>query len=164
MIALKMTDVKKCMSSLLLKDVFDPFSLIEAEIVTYNTFRIDGYIKKEFYKNDTEPSAEYSDWRDVREFCFSIIKGKRTPLSFKFIFSLSSSETVALLQSPDTTIQAADVQGLYLNFRFENDTLHCITGTSLKVFSMDKSLDKIWDNHVRRFFTQHELAFEDGAE
>lgn len=160
MIALKMTDVKKCMASLLLKDIFDSFQLVEAEIVTANAFKIDGYINKDFYGPEAGDLPEYSDWKSMREHCFSVIKGKRTPLSFKFIFRLSPAEITSLLHNQDTTIKPDDVQGLYLNIKFENDTLQCITGTSLKAFSLDKSLDKIWDQYVQKFFAQQELAFE----
>ena len=37
---------KNCMSHLLLKDTFDHFSFIEGEITTFNTFTIDGFLKK----------------------------------------------------------------------------------------------------------------------
>ena len=49
MIALKLTNVKACMSHLLLMDTFDSFLLIEGEIMTFNTFKIDGFIQKNFY-------------------------------------------------------------------------------------------------------------------
>ena len=81
---------KNCMSHLLLKPTFDEFSLVEGSIVTFNKFTIDGFLQKDFYEE--APEKEYSDWRDLREFCFNIIKGKRTPLSFKFVLSLSKAD------------------------------------------------------------------------
>ena len=42
MIAFSLTNTKEFMSHLLLADTFDHFSFIEGEIVTFNTFRIDG--------------------------------------------------------------------------------------------------------------------------
>ena len=44
MISLTLTNVKSFMSHLLLKETFDNFSFIEGEIITFNTFRIDGNI------------------------------------------------------------------------------------------------------------------------
>lgn len=41
MIAFKLTPVKSCMSHLLLTETFDSFLLIEGEITTFNTFKID---------------------------------------------------------------------------------------------------------------------------
>ena len=49
MIALKLTNVKACMSHLLLMDTFDSFLLIEGEIMTFNTFKIDGFITKKTF-------------------------------------------------------------------------------------------------------------------
>ena len=55
---------------------------------------------------------------------------------------------------------SADVQGLYLNIRFEDGLLQCVTGTSLKTFSMDKSLEKLWDQTAMKFFLQQGIDFE----
>ncbi len=49
---------KNFMQHLLLKPTFDAFSLIEGEVTTYNTFKIDGYIHKNFFED--APPAEYS--------------------------------------------------------------------------------------------------------
>lgn len=47
MIAFSLTNIKDFMSHLLLNETFDHFSFIEGEITTFNTFHIDGFIKKE---------------------------------------------------------------------------------------------------------------------
>ena len=158
MIALKLNNPQNFMSHLLLADTFDHFLFIEGEIVTFNTFTIDGYIQKAFYDSDT-PLPEYSFWKNIRELCFSMIRGKRTPLSFKFIFSLSPENISRLIAQNHLDFQADTVQGLYLNIRFENGELSCITGTSLKTFSMDKSLEKTWDSVVQKFFDQKGIVF-----
>lgn len=171
MIALKLMETKKFMSKLLLTDTFDHFLLIEGEIVTFNTFRIDGYIQRDFYKSDISDDSiqpeshadilpEYSEWSRLREYCFSIIKGKRTPLRFKFVFSLSPENIARLIAQEDLDFLPKDVQGLYLNISFGEDGLNCITGTSLNSFSMDKSLERSWDSMVQKFFSQKGISFE----
>jgi len=99
MIALSLTDVKECMSKLLLSETFDPFLFIEGEIMTFGTFTMDGYLKKDFYEEGTAPEREYALWKDMREYCFSLIKGKRTPLGFKFVLGLSESNIEKLINS-----------------------------------------------------------------
>ena len=37
------------MSQLLMTETFDRFSFIEGEIVTFNTFKLDGYLQKDFF-------------------------------------------------------------------------------------------------------------------
>ena len=150
MISLTLTNVKNFMSHLLLKETFDNFSFIEGEIITFNTFRIDGYIQKDFFDSEEE-IPEYSLWKNLREFCFSLIKGKKTPLGFHFVFSLNS-KTMGL--------NPADVQGLYLNIRDDGTHLTCVTGTSFKSFMMDKTLEREWDEMVKKFFLKKEIAFE----
>lgn len=150
---------KGCMQHLLLKTTFDSFSLIEGEITTYNTFRVDGYIHKKFYEE--APLKEYSSWGDLREFCFHIIRGKRTPLNFRFILSLPKEDFEAFLVKQEiTSLRSSDIQGLYLNFKYDGANLQCITGTSLNLFTMDKTIDNVWDNYVRKFFLNREIDFE----
>ena len=70
MIAFSLTNIKDFMSHLLLNETFDHFSFIEGEITTFNTFHIDGFIKKEFFDSNSV-LPEYSYWKNVRNFCFS---------------------------------------------------------------------------------------------
>lgn len=147
------------MKHLLLMETFDHFLFIEGEITTFNKFSIDGYLQKEFFEKE-ETHLEFAFWKQVREFCFSLIKGKRTPLNFKFIFSLSPENIARLIQQNQLDFQPEEIQGLYLNIRFDGSELQCITGTSFKTFSMDKSLEQAWDKMVQRFFTQKEIEFE----
>ena len=160
MIALALTDVKECMGKLLLSETFDPFYFIEGEIVTFSTFTIDGYLKKDFFDEENAPEREYALWKDMREFCFSIIKGKRTPLSFKFVLGLSDSNIEKLLLQQELDFKPQDVRGLYINLKYDGQNLQCVTGTAMNLFTMDKSLEQAWDKMVQKFFTQKEIKYE----
>lgn len=150
---------KNFMQHLLLKSTFDAFSLIEGEITTYNTFKIDGYIHKSFFED--APLAEYSQWADLKDFCFQIIRGKKTPLGFKFVLSLPREHFENFLSEHGITgINASDIQGMYINIRYSGNGLQCATGISFKSFVMDKTLDSIWDSYVKKFFLKHEIDFE----
>jgi len=160
MIALALTDVKECMAKLLLSETFDPFYFIEGELVTFSTFTLDGYLKKDFFDAENAPEREYALWKDVREFCFSLIKGKRTPLSFKFVLGLSDSNIEKLLLQQELDFKPQDVRGLYINLKFDGQNLQCITGTAMNLFTMDKSLEQAWDKMVQKFFAQKEIKYE----
>ena len=151
-------DTKACMSHLLLKDTFDSLSLIEGEITTYNKFTIDGYIHKDFYEE--APDREYSLWSELRSHCLSIIKGKRTPLGFKFILSLSREDIIGFLEQGGLRYRPEEIQGLYMNLRYDGTYLACVTGTSMHTFTMDKSLDEAWDRWVQTFYANAGIAFE----
>lgn len=160
MIALALPEVKECMAKLLLSETFDPFYFIEGEIVTFNTFTMDGYLKKDFFEQEEAPKRDYALWKDVREFCFSVIKGKRTPLSFKFVLGLSDSNIEKLLLQQGLDFKPQDVRGLYINLKYDGQRLQCITGTAMNLFTMDKSLEQAWDKMVQKFFAQKEIKYE----
>ncbi len=152
-------NTKKCMAELLLRETFDSFLFIEGSVTTFNKFTIDGYIHSDFYEDDA-PAEPYSVWKSLREFVFSIIKGKRTPLDFHFVFSLSADAVRTLITDNNLDFQPESVQGLCLNFRFDGSTLTCVTGTSLKIFTLDKSLDHAFDKWVEKFFTEHGIEYD----
>lgn len=160
MIALALTEVKECMAKLLLSETFDPFYFIEGELVTFGTFTLDGYLKKEFFDKDEIPERDYALWKDVRDYCFSLIKGKRTPLSFKFVLGLSNSNIEKLLVQQELSFKPQDVRGLYINLKYDGTKLQCVTGTAMNLFTMDKSLEQAWDKMVQKFFTQKEIKYE----
>lgn len=159
MISLTLTDIKEFTSQLLLKDTFDNFSFIEGEIVTFNTFHIDGFIQKDFFDTNTE-LPEYSCWKNVREFCLHIIRGKRTPLSFRFVLSLTPENIARLIAQNKSSLRPEEVHGLYLNLHFDGTQLTCVTGTSLKTFTLDKSLEHVWDEMAEKFLHQKGIPFE----
>jgi len=150
---------KNCMSHLLLKSTFDGFSFIEGEITTFNKFTFDGYIHKEFFEE--APEQTHSDWKDLREFCFSLIKGKRTPLGFKFVLSLNPKHFEKFIETNVLEgFQPDNIKGLYLNFKYDGTNLQCVTGTSLSIFTLDKSLENAWDEYVKKFFSKMEIEWE----
>lgn len=157
-------DTKKCMNELLLHPTFDSFLFLEGEITTYNTFHIDGRLKKEFYQQgldrEAAPDRDYALWKEDREFCLSLIKGKRTPLGFRLVLSLSAPNIARLTRQEGLPFTSADVRGLYLNFRYDGAALTCTTGTSMNLFTMDKSLEEAWDKMAQRIFAKHEIPFE----
>ncbi|GAB5615809.1 hypothetical protein JCM31739_06340 [Faecalimonas canis] len=160
MILLSIPEVREFMSKLLLSETFDSFLFIEGEIVTFNTFSMNGRLQKDFFDKDMTPDRAYSLWKDLREYCFSLIRGKRTPLRFKFVFGLSEPNIEKLLKQQGLSFTTNDVQGLYLNISYDGTSLKCVTGTSMNLFTMDKSLEEAWDKMVQKFFVQKEIMFE----
>lgn len=158
-------DTRICMHELLRSSAFDSFLFVEGEVATFCSFHVDGRLHKEFFRQDADeeiqiPEREFILWKEVKDYFFSLIRGRRTPLHFKLIFALSQSNVEKLLRSEGLDFEPDAVQGLYLNFRYSSSGLLCITGTSLCQFTLDKSLEEAWDQMVPRFFSSHNIPFE----
>ena len=100
----------------------------------------------------------YSLWSQVRPICFSLIKGKRLPESFQITLEAPPKRLDAFLAECRLQMDAGQIKGLYLNIRYENGRLQCITGTSLAVFTLDKSVEREWDEYVGRMLKNMGIA------
>lgn len=162
MIALKIEDIKLFTSRLFVGEAFDRFLVKEASIVTFNTFTIDGKIRPGYYSReemDEKKIEALSAWAAVKPLCFSLIRGKRLPGSFRIILQTSKEETERFLASRRIPLAPDKVTGLYVNIRYEDEKLACITGTSVSVFTMDKTLDGEWDQAFKDFLKQNQILF-----
>ena len=92
MLALELTNVKDFMNKLLKSETFDNFLLQEAVITSAASYVIDGHIHDGFFSSEEISELGLTGYRllpfrFLRGNCFDLIKGKKTPSSFKFIFS-----------------------------------------------------------------------------
>lgn len=164
MISLKILDIKSFMSNLLIQQVFDEFLLSELEIQTYNYFKISGKKNKMWYTNEEWEELEqkeYSRWLEIKPIAFQLIKGNKTPSSFKVVFLLPTDKIEQVLLKESIGLTKEDINGLFLNIYYENNTLHLITGTSIRIFTMDKRIDMIWDNFIKEFLKNSKIAWEE---
>ena len=164
MISFQMEDVKAFMNKLLLSQTFDAFHVVEGSIITYSTFHFDGHLHPDYYTKEEQEALglsarRFARWQELRPFCLELIKGKRTPLGFRFTFQLSPENTEKLLNQTASPFSVGDVNGLALNIRYEDGNIICTTALSLNLFTMDKSLEHAWDQMVQRFFLTQDLAF-----
>lgn len=156
MLAVSIPEVKTFMNHLLCQNTFDAFHVTEISLTTFSIFTMDGHIQKDYYTaeeyetlcGDGYPLAR---WRQFRPICFDLIKGKHTPLAFSIVFQLSRTATEKFLAGLDTAFTLSDINGLFVNLRYSEGSLTAVTGTSLKIFSMDKSLESAWDQKIQKF-------------
>ncbi|MEY8353039.1 DUF5721 family protein [Lachnospiraceae bacterium 54-53] len=162
MIALKIEDIKPFTSRLFVGELFDRFLVKEASIATFNTFTIDGNIRPGYYSREEmeeEKIGGLSTWAMVKPFCFSLIRGKKLPGSFRIILQMPFDETERFLSTRRLTLNSDQVKGLYVNIRYEGDGLTCVTGTSVSVFTLDKALDEEWDQAFKGFLKQNQILY-----
>lgn len=156
MTALKILEVKEFMKNLLLLDTFDEFWLSEMEILTASRFQLDGRRNQGWYdtrEQETLKGQTYRSWGSLKPFAFQVIKGNKTPQFMRGVFLLAKDRETELFQEND-------IDGLFLNLKYERDELTLITGTSRKTFTMDKSLDQEWDQYICSFLKEKGIAYE----
>lgn len=165
MIALQITSMKTFMNQLLAGDAFDIFLLEEAVISAANTYTIDGHINTDFYSeedrsNDMVPYA-FRPWSEIKGLCFDLIKGKRTPLYFKFVLHLMPEKASALLAKENCSVDPSQIRGLVLTIKYDGSGATLTTGTSYHTFIMSKEPDTIWDKAVMKYLSAKAIPFEE---
>lgn len=168
MIALEIKGTKNIMNALLLTGQFDSFLVEEAVITTFNTFRIDGHLVADFYSGEeleelenNQKSTVFSYWSDIRPVCFQLIKGKKTPVSFKVVLHAAPQLVEKIAANPECGVAANLIRSLILNIRYDNGKVTCVTGSAFTTFIMDKSVEKLWDAYVRQLLSGFGLDFEE---
>lgn len=161
MVALKIEEQKAFTSGLFLGEIFDRFLVREVNVVTFNSFTIDGRVRQGYYSDEEleeNQIEDFSAWKVLKPFCFSLIKGKRLPESFRIVFMLSPDAKEKFVENQVPCISPDAVGGLYLNVIYENNEMIIVTGTSLNIFTMDKTLEREWDESVKQFLKKHDVA------
>lgn len=152
MVGLKIEDVKEFTSKLFVKESFDSFLVKEVQIVTYNSFSIDGHIRKGYFNDDEMEefgNEHFAAWKMLRPVCFALIKGRRLPESFRIVLQLPRTQVERFAAGQG--VDGGQIQGMYLNIRYEDGALYCITGLSLGLFTLDKTLENLWDSAAQDF-------------
>lgn len=166
MIALELTDIKDFMNKLLRSEVFDHFLLQEAMITSSATYTINGQITKGFYSDEEIAELHLEGCRFLpfsmlKGNCFDLIKGKKTPSAFRFVFLLSPTNMEKTIAAVGSSYKPSDVTGMYINLKYQNQLLSLTTGIAYNVFSTDKTLESEWDKMVIKFLKQNEISFEE---
>lgn len=135
------------------KEKYDSFYLYEARVKTKLDYYVNGRLNREYF--DTEEQAdlpEYVEWKDIKQIVYSYIKGKRLPIGFKIILMFNRENITRLLEMNNLPVKTEDVSALFMNVVYEHEALSVTTGTSLKIFTMDKTLEHVWDDTVKKYY------------
>lgn len=165
MLALKIDSTKSFMNHLLVADTFDNFLLAEATVSTAHTYQIDGHINKEFFSSqeDTDTSGiqyNFSEWKDMKPLCFNLIKGKRTPLFFKFVLHLKPEAVGKLMATGACSVPSEQIKALVLTIKYDGTQVVLTTGSAFQTFVMSKEPDTIWDKALQQFLDRENIPYE----
>lgn len=153
--SIEIENIKKFTTALFARDSFDGFLVTEASFSTITNITIDGHINQEFMGEadlalpENKEKAVY--WKRLRPLCYEIIKGQKVPLRFKIVFMMPSDLVLRFLERAGLDFDPIEVNGLFLNINFQEGKLNCTTGTSMKAFTLDRSLEETWDSQAIRF-------------
>ena len=166
MIALELTNIKDFMNKLLKTETFDHFLLQEAVLSSAASYVIDGHITNGFYsESELEElgltGLKMLPFSSLRGNCFDLIKGKKAPASFKFIFLLSPDNLEKTIAASDSSFTANEISGMFFNIKYQNLLLSLTTGVSYNIFSPDKTLENYWDTLIKKFLFQNEITYEE---
>ena len=166
MISLQLTDIKNFMNQLLRGEIFDHFLMPEAVISQDITFTIDGHLKKDyFFREELEEQnltvGDILPYSYMRPALYQLIRGKKTPVYFKFVLMLSPINLEKTLSLSESGLTPLDVGGMFLNITYQNGSLAATTGISYKTFTTEKTLNHEWDKMVKKFLSKHSIAWEE---
>ena len=144
---------KKQFMALLLKGTsFDKLLVRNVTLRTSVLFEIDCTLDKNWFDSDEQESLpKYSAWADMRPVIFELIKGNKLPGYMKVVLSPDVSATEKIHKN---------AAALFINITFENNILSVTTGNSEKSFSMDKAVERTWDEYAGRFFKNNGIIIE----
>ena len=71
---------------------------------------------------------------------------------FKIILMFNRENINRLLEMNHLPVSSEDGGALFLNVVYEHETLSVTTGTSLKIFTLDKTLEQVWDDTVKKYY------------
>ena len=132
---------------------YDSFYLYEARVKTKLDYYINGKLNKEYFDSEqAEELPEYIEWKDIKQTVYDYIRGKRLQIAFKIILMFNRENINRLLEMNHLPVSSEDVGALFLNVVYEHETLSVTTGTSLKIFTLDKTLEQVWDDTVKKYY------------
>ena len=164
MISLTIKDTKTFMSHLLVKDTFNPLLLSEADIATGITTHINGTVNKEFYTSEELeqlPNTSYALWEAIKPTCFFLIKGNKVPTSMKIIFIFPEAMVTTFLADCGLEETPDAIQALCWNIHYTNGVATLISGTSLRTFTLDKTIEHTFDTYTRHKLAEFGIDFEE---
>lgn len=156
------------MNYMLASEAFDAWEVAEVKITAKVSYVIDGhvtpgYLTAEEMAAENIPPGGCIPFGSVRPLCFEMIKGKRTPQSFRFTFLCSKKQMQQMIREEQLQISPEDVVNLTMNITFHQGELLVTTSCLERTFSLDKSLAYAWDTWVKEFFHEMEIAVEKSA-
>ena len=136
MLDITITETRDFVKKLLMENTFDHFLTMEA-------------------------STSYTTWENLRTHVYNVIRGKKLPLSFKIVLVLAQPDIMDMLEKNHLTIPVSDVANLTLNIYYDGMSIQLTSMATKNIFTMDKTLELVWDAEIREFLKKAGIYFTD---
>lgn len=148
-------DIKNYMNQLLVNERFDSFYLYEARVKGAIDYFIGGKLNRDYFDEDEIEDikdTDYISWGKVKQTIYDLMKGNKLPINFKIILMFNRDNITRLIEMNNLPVKPEDIGALFYNIHYESGQLNVTTGTSLKVFTLDKRLEQLWDETVEKYY------------
>ena len=163
MIYLKINDIKKTMLELFGSESFDALYLLETEALTAALLHIDGKRNPDWYDSDEIDYnlTEWMTWKEIKGMVFEYIKGSKTPKLLKISLKADDMTALNLIEKSGCMDAYSTMKpGLHIQFRYENGQLGLVTAVSFNEFTMDRTLERAWDEAVQEWMRNLQIGYE----
>ncbi len=149
MTVFEVEDIKKFMALLFRGETFDGMLLVEAEIKTAVTYRVDGSVNPAFFDDDVNREEileqTFCRWGSVKQLCMDMIKGKRLPVKMKIVLKKPVKE--------ERDRQFSSI----LSVMYEGGKLMLVTNVSATVFSLERPDNEGWNSYISELMKNNDI-------
>ena len=146
----EITDKKAYLNELFAGDRFESFYLYELRCRSDMDYYVSGKLA------ETEEAADtsgYAVWGEVRKKLLTVIGTEDIPKTMKLVLMFNRDNILRLIEMNNIPLSPESVGGLFINISLDQNGMTATTGTSIKEFTMDKTLEHTWDGTVEKYYT-----------
>ena len=148
-------DIADFVKKLFSESFFSKLHVYHMEVRGACSIDIDGRANKEFFDEEVE---DYVSWESVKMLFYQAIRGDRLPIRFSISFVESREGIRNFIEKSGVNTDPEIVSSLNINVMYDQKKLYITSGNSYKIFTMDKSLDGLWDAFVQNSFKKLEIS------
>lgn len=155
-------DKKNFIHQLLVDEMFDRFLCCKVTLHHNVDYHIDGHYNVDFFDTDEQADKEgqmYASWAELKPVVYQMMKGKKLPLRFQIVLCCSTASIEQMLKNVSFPLSISQIEGLYVNINYKDESITITTGSAYTSFVLDKSLDFAFEKAVKQLIHNHNIVF-----
>lgn len=153
MIKENILDKDEFLNKLYQENRFQSFLLFEARIKSVNDYYINGKVNTDLLNiDDRDNYKQYITWDSIKEDFFYLYNKNKDMINGKIILMFNPDNVKKLIEMNNIPVSEKEVGALFLNINIEFKNIYITTGISMNNFSLDKTLENVWDSTVFKYY------------